>query len=188
MVNSLSILITFSGFILFQYYGYSIYCQPNMTRPWCKAAIPIIYGFVQRHYWNVGPLRYWTFSQLPNFIIAMPTIAICAYSCWKYFSLDWKRTLTLCLIRNSSIRSKSFISQDCLFPHFVLLLFLLIYTLITVHVQIMARLFSFQPALYWSCATLYMAGSPRCKRIVAGTHIGYALVGTVLFANYYPPA
>lgn len=41
-------------FISFQAYGYYNLCLGHVSeemRPWCKARIPFLYNFIQRHYW-----------------------------------------------------------------------------------------------------------------------------------------
>lgn len=73
-------------------------------------------------------------------------------------------------------------------PHFVLLFALLLYTLAVAHVQIMARLFSFQPVIYWSLAHFYITGSQLFKKLIAGYCLLSTLVGTILYMNFYPPA
>lgn len=47
-------LITWTGFVAVQFYGYSLYCTDTSNidaRPWCNANIPLIYTFVQDFYW-----------------------------------------------------------------------------------------------------------------------------------------
>jgi len=53
----------------FQYFGYLRYCKqyPGPARPWCSAAVPSLYGFVQEHYWGVGPFKYFQLSQVCGF-------------------------------------------------------------------------------------------------------------------------
>ncbi|KAG9318884.1 hypothetical protein JVU11DRAFT_993 [Chiua virens] len=51
---------------------------------WCDQGLfPSIYTHVQRQYWDVGFLRYWTLSNIPNFILALPVFlnvyAFCAF-------------------------------------------------------------------------------------------------------------
>lgn len=40
------------GLLLPQYWAYSEYCATNeMIRPWCSQRLPLIFSFVQSHYW-----------------------------------------------------------------------------------------------------------------------------------------
>ncbi|KAF8595854.1 hypothetical protein BDV93DRAFT_528370 [Ceratobasidium sp. AG-I] len=67
-----------------QFMAYATFCiEPTTTateslypRPWCASRLPMIYGFVQSYYWDVGFLRYWTVAQIPNFIIAAPMLVL----------------------------------------------------------------------------------------------------------------
>ena len=47
-------LFIFFPFIAFQTYGYSnicLECVPDQMRPWCKARLPLLYNYIQSHYW-----------------------------------------------------------------------------------------------------------------------------------------
>lgn len=46
----------FVPFVAFQAYGYYNLCDghdPDKLRPWCKTKIPLLYNFIQSHYWYV---------------------------------------------------------------------------------------------------------------------------------------
>jgi phosphatidylinositol glycan class V len=45
-----SILAILAPFIAFQVYGY-VYLCPD--REWCDGSLPVVYSFIQSHYWNV---------------------------------------------------------------------------------------------------------------------------------------
>jgi phosphatidylinositol glycan class V len=38
-------------YILFQAYGYLLYCVNGPRSPWCKSMIPHLYSYVQKAYW-----------------------------------------------------------------------------------------------------------------------------------------
>ncbi|GAA5863459.1 hypothetical protein JCM5353_001246, partial [Sporobolomyces roseus] len=66
-------LVSASPFFAFQAYAYREFCSsPDHLRPWCSSTSGFSYGWIQRHYWDVGPFRYWTLLQLPNFLLASP--------------------------------------------------------------------------------------------------------------------
>ena len=91
-------LTTLAPFVLFQWYGYTLYCSlTKMNLPydqevidyagnhslklpsaepsdWCFYTIPMAYQYIQSQYWNVGFLKYFHWKQIPNFILAAPLI------------------------------------------------------------------------------------------------------------------
>lgn len=136
----------------------------------------------------MGPWKYYRWNQLPNFIIASPTIFICLIYCYEYFCDDWKRTMTLGLCSQGNKRTKSVILNNEMFPHFVLLVVMLVTTIIVAHVQIIARLFSFQPLFHWIMADSFMNGSRFIQRAILMYTLGFSLIGTILFMNFLPPA
>ncbi|KMZ69600.1 GPI mannosyltransferase [Zostera marina] len=79
----------FSPFIAFQTYGYYNICtQPGIATdnlsPWCKARVPLLYDYLQSHYWGVGFLRYFQLKQLPNFLLASPILSLAVCSIVQY--------------------------------------------------------------------------------------------------------
>ena len=82
--------IILAPFILFQLYGYVLYCiPPDLTRgtayrPWCDKLIPLPYSYIQDSYWNVGFLRYFELKQIPNFLLATPMILLSSHAILSY--------------------------------------------------------------------------------------------------------
>ncbi|KAJ1265429.1 hypothetical protein BS78_08G075900 [Paspalum vaginatum] len=80
-------IFIFVPFFAFQAYGYLNICMHRSTeelRPWCKEKVPLLYGFIQSHYWGVGFLRYFQVKQLPNFLLASPVLSLAFYSIVHY--------------------------------------------------------------------------------------------------------
>ncbi|OEL37825.1 hypothetical protein BAE44_0001153 [Dichanthelium oligosanthes] len=80
-------IFIFLPFFAFQAYGYVNICVHGSSeelRPWCKAKVPLLYGFIQSHYWGVGFLRYFQVKQLPNFLLASPVLSLAVYSIIHY--------------------------------------------------------------------------------------------------------
>ncbi|CAM6035844.1 unnamed protein product [Sphagnum compactum] len=87
-------------FVAFQFYGYYQHCDPSVgsveeLRPWCPARLPYLYGFVQKHYWNVGFLRYFEIKQIPNFMLASPMLALAICSLISYGKQQSRLLLSL---------------------------------------------------------------------------------------------
>lgn len=184
-------LISVSGFLAFQYFGYDQFCKiNNPTRPWCFYSIPNIYSFVQKEYWNVGLFNYFTFNQIPNFLFALPMIMICSSAAFLYFESDHIRFMSLGLHQSKNKRAKSLklFYDDQVLPHIYLLIFMLFYNVFIAHVQIITRVFTFLPVVYWFMAHLIMFASIRIQKTLL-TYIGlYGMIGTVLFSLNYAPA
>ncbi|CAN6338350.1 unnamed protein product [Urochloa humidicola] len=84
---ALRTIFIFLPFFAFQAYGYLNICVHGSSeelRPWCKAKVPLLYGFIQSHYWGVGFLRYFQLKQLPNFLLASPVLSLAVYSIIHY--------------------------------------------------------------------------------------------------------
>ena len=88
-------------FMMFQMYGYSLFCNPsasaddlkahiltygnergykmahNGMSPYCDSWTQLPYSYVQKHHWDVGFLSYYEYKQMPNFMLAGPMIALC---------------------------------------------------------------------------------------------------------------
>lgn len=129
---------------------------------------------------DVGFLRYWTTSQLPNFLIASPHIIL--------------SILTL----SSHLRSKhsyhTFLSNP-LTPHILALTGMSTLLLTSMHVQIATRILTTFPALYWYVAEKVLediqglwAERPRFWEGAVRGIITFGCVGAVLFSAFLPPA
>ncbi|KAI9227415.1 MAG: GPI mannosyltransferase 2 [Piptocephalis tieghemiana] len=208
LLRSALILIPF---IIIQFYGYLQYCSseaPDALRPWCTTStLPIIYAFVQDHYWNCGPFRYYTLKQLPNFLLASPFLLLTGAGVWVYLRAQTKGTLTLGALSNPGNRSGKgprgasesnnahaiYTSSTSLYPYVILWAAQTIYALITMHIQVILRFLTSQPALYLfasSCVLRHLQGPHRHLGGWAILHYFplYNVVGIVLFANFLPPA
>lgn len=56
VVGALRSACIFAPFVAFQAYGYYNMCVgrfPDEIRPWCKARVPLLYNYIQSHYWYV---------------------------------------------------------------------------------------------------------------------------------------
>ncbi|KAM7473915.1 hypothetical protein LguiB_021158 [Lonicera macranthoides] len=109
IAGALRSICVFVPFIAFQAYGYYNIClgrSVEETRPWCKARIPLLYNFIQSHYWGVGFLRYFQLKQLPNFLLAFPILSLAV--CSIIYNAKLRREVFLSLgFRASPVDKKS---------------------------------------------------------------------------------
>lgn len=167
---SLSLLSASGGFI-YLFGCYKKYCGDVINAEWCLRRIPNIYSYVQTKYWNVGAFKYYTLTQLPNFIIAGPMLAL------SFYGLVNNRDVLL-------FRTK----QKQVIPFYYLWLSLLVFSLVFVHIQVVNRLFSFLPPVFWTLATLYENLNIKHRKILLSiVGLYYSSIGFMI-ACFYPPA
>ncbi|RKP11611.1 GPI mannosyltransferase 2, partial [Piptocephalis cylindrospora] len=204
-------LIVFGPFVAIQMYGHFRYCSspnPMENRSWCTTGtLPMIYSFVQDHYWNCGPFRYYTLRQLPNFLLASPFILLTGAGVWVYAKAQpSRRLITLGLFPDATHNKGrtdasgtgdephvAYASSKTLLPYVILWFVQVTYALITMHVQVILRFLTSQPALYLfasSCVLAHLQGPHRHLGGWAILHYFplYNVVGIVLFAHFLPPA
>nr|POE47109.1 gpi mannosyltransferase 2 [Quercus suber] len=206
------------GFAFPQIVAYLEYCTTTVPRPWCSAFPPSIYSFVQSHYWNVGFLRYWTFSNLPLFALAMPLGCVMLDSAMSALLNLQTMTLTARGQPNPTNTSKTTreqlnpsIAEDKVFRHVLPRfaapqLVLVVLAATSFHVQILNRISSGYPLWYFGLAVaICNAGSTLREdsrilskyvrlpfkvtpEILLRSMVGYAMVQGGLYAAFLPPA
>lgn len=137
-----------------QVYAYRQYCP---GRPWCDAWPPLIYSYVQDHYWNVGFGRYFTLSNLPLFIISAPMYILC------FKSLDF----SLLSVQHGLLAFITFTSA---------------------HAQIITRMSSSFPRIYWFVARKLVSDPKGRWSMLVVVWVGYGLIQAILFGAFLPPA
>lgn len=152
--------VLFASFLALNLVPYFIYC-PSPDREWCASTFPSLVVYAQSRYWDNGFLKYYTPNNLFNFVITIPIIVLLLKSSlflWRFQQL-----------RSLSLTGLVFTVGSCLF----------------INIQILNRISSFLPIVYWYLAILIL--QKRGKYWLLWV-ITWNLLQTVLFACYLPPA
>ncbi|OAP59664.1 hypothetical protein AYL99_06962 [Fonsecaea erecta] len=178
-------LLVACGMVYPQGLAYKDYCYGRATetrRPWCNQTIPSIFTWVQSHYWNVGPFRYWTVSNLPLFILAAPTLSVLIYS-----AVDVLRRPQFLSLETQQAPATSSAGKRALLSLALPQLVLAVLALTSYHVQIITRLSSGYPLWYIWLAT-ELQTEPKRSSVVIRWMVIYGLVQAGLYASFLPPA
>lgn len=173
-------ILPFLPSLLHQGGAYRVFCLAEAAHraqqsPWCNHLIPSIYTYVQRTYWDVGFLSYWTLSQLPNIALALPLLVpILSYTIPHTLSLFHGKRL-------GSLRPLTTAA------HSVHAAFLSITLLTSAHTQIALRLLPALPTTYWAAAAL-LVERPRWGRAYVVWAVLWGVTSIVLWAAFLPPA
>ena len=186
-------------FFLHQRWAYERLCP---GRPWCDMEpIPLVYSFVQAHYWDVGFFRYWTLAQVPNFVLAFPVLTLGAYGCWlatpcarrvvEQTLIPWRGSCPAsdpAKRASTTIRSRPALRCELVYVyHTAVVLCILLFAS---HVQIALRMATpgGMPMVWWAAAMLCERGGPAWTKGVVLYLLCYSGVACVLYAGFYPPA
>ncbi|KAG2202461.1 hypothetical protein INT47_013077 [Mucor saturninus] len=182
-----------SGFVFFQYLGYQRFC--SLDRQWCTEKIPLLYSFVQKEYWGNGFLAYYEMKQIPNFLLAAPIIALSVLGLKEYVKSNPSRFLSIGLMsgqKSTTVEDQSYTSPK-LSVYMYLWVFLLLYVVTSMHIQVIIRFFTSLPPLYWFVGDVWIKAFKEKRsvvfaNIILGYFVFYGLTGIVLFSSFLPPA
>ncbi|KAF8594116.1 hypothetical protein BDV93DRAFT_502211 [Ceratobasidium sp. AG-I] len=194
--------LVLSPFVAHQDVAYAAFCigpvttatEPLYSRLWCASRLPMIYGFVQSHYWDVGFLQYWTVAQFPNFFIAAPMLVLAGGSNARSLSavcVVGKRAGGGGRVNNSksNTRGLQLISTSMALTFLPCALHALVLSMIlftSAHVQIAIRVLP--AATPWAA----WAGPRCCWAFTSHLWIGWSavwvFVRSVLWLAFLPPA
>ena len=189
------------AFALPQTIAYYEFCTPFKTRPWCSYRIPSIYSWVQKHYWNVGFLSYWTPGNIPLFLVAAPMLVILSATALLVYSKPNQMLASV----NGGTNKPSSKAEAALFTHVVSQLaipqlILATMSLTSFHVQIINRISS--GCALWYLILAIAVNDRRADRweaiwgvlgggrveLVVRLMVAYAIVQGGLYAAFLPPA
>lgn len=175
--------------------------RTNGSSPWCDKDLPLSYSYIQNHYWDVGFLNYYHWKQIPNFLLATPILVILLHFCCNYIQQHTRYCLYLGLMDNK-VTKKITLFERQIFPFMLHGLFLAIFCIFFVHIQVATRLLaSSSPLLYWYCANYFkdtginsleeirdiiFLDKSEARRLILCYFVGYAFIGTILFSNFLP--
>ncbi|TNY17693.1 GPI mannosyltransferase 2 [Rhodotorula diobovata] len=200
-------LLSAAPFLAFQAYIYMLHCSSTTDemRPWCTQGLGLSYGWIQREHWNVGPFRYWTLLQLPNFLLASPVLALSLSASWAFYTRNARVALhsTLPFLPASLLPSpwptpprgtdrpltapSSPLTALALVPHLHLHTALTLLLLLSAHVQIALRVCATSPVAWWFAAELVQQRG-RAGRAWERYVTWWGWVATGLWAVFLPPA
>ena len=163
------------------------FCLPDGTEtvPWCNNIPPSIYTYAQAKYWNVGFLRYWTPSQLPNILLALPVLGLLLTFSFYYLGAFFT-SVPLAYMSKLPHSSPPFFDTS-LMPyvlHTILLSFVLLFAS---HTQIALRVAPCLPTTYWAAAWLLVT-YPRIGRVWVMWSVLWGTLSVVLWGVFLPPA
>ncbi|WWD17943.1 hypothetical protein CI109_102388 [Kwoniella shandongensis] len=180
--------IIISPFMMFQWYADASFCtkvarSAGEWRPWCDVQPRISYSFVQKEYWNIGLFNYWTLSQLPNILLALPILLVSLVGIFIYI-----RTRIL-------PRPGTRPSHPALEGLYICHLMTTGLVLFNSHTQIALRVCLGDPVLWWSATTLAFnwdddkqRGLTKVGKLWVGWCVVWGAVAMVLWVGHYPPA
>eukprot|EP01023_Acetabularia_acetabulum_P023510 TRINITY_DN22963_c0_g3_i1.p1 TRINITY_DN22963_c0_g3~~TRINITY_DN22963_c0_g3_i1.p1 ORF type:complete len:301 (-),score=17.58 TRINITY_DN22963_c0_g3_i1:91-993(-) len=161
--------------IMFQWYGRMMWCQKKQ-RDWCESYFGP-YSYVQKEYWGVGFLNYFQLNQVPNFVLAFPTILAALLAVWEVARTNPEGFLTLYLLEEGFEQGNEVFAYHLLGMCVIAILFM--------NIQVVTRFLSSCPLLYWYLGSQVHKGDTAAQLIWTYCWC-YSLLGILLFSNFYP--
>ena len=199
----------FLPFIIINFLAFCLFCVSNKRPPvWCGDKIfPNIYSHIQKTHWGLGAFAYYQFRKLPNFILASPVVTLISLSTFHYLKTrGWQEVKclgfhTILEKLDKKKGSLKFTSRN-IFVFVVHINFLLLFSLIFMHVEVSTRMiFSSSPFPYWIAASFisrdikkyqkklnykswkHFSSTTRCLIIY---FVVYFFLGCLLHTNFFP--
>jgi len=199
IVQCACILLPYVSFQVYAWYRYcysgevcdqseSLDCH-SVDHPWCNAAIPSIYSYIQVEYWENGLFNYWQLKKIPLFILAMPTVVTCIDAVGKTINDLSPNTVLSDFFGFRSARGglpwAGAPMQICCLVH---LLVIATFAVLFMNVEVITRLvWSSSPLVFIYAAQImqHPVGSSR-RRFLVGYSFLYSTAGVLLHSNFFP--
>ncbi len=183
----LFVVISASPFFIHQLLAYQSFCQGSFIGSppeWCSYTVPFIYSYVQAVYWDVGFLNYWEIAQLPNFVVGGPVLALLLWT-----SIYRAKAGVLAVIRRDGPARRSPLDVDRVrfLPYALHGLAMSLILLLASHTQIILRLASSLPIVYWAAGDLLTWNKSLARFYTTWNVVWYA-ISCVLWGAFLPPA
>ncbi|KPA78583.1 putative mannosyltransferase-II [Leptomonas pyrrhocoris] len=198
LVILLECVVLFLPYLAINYLGYHrfvTHARGASEQPQTGLAFLEFYPTLQKRYWNVSFLSAYTFTNLPNVVLALPVavlVAMCTHT-W-YLSPAWEARAGATAPNARSANVTSFGSRFCAAAlpwirssNVVHLLALLALALAAMHVQVTNRFVMASPALYYLLgAQLAERPTSFLSQLMLMWSILWSIIGGILFANHLP--
>lgn len=190
-----------SPVVLHQAAAYMQFCMEENSPQWCQKRLPLIYSHVQAKYWNAGLFQYWTISQIPNFLLAAPSLALLIWAGWTHMRargnhqlIEIGRVAGLIppignrkVYKRNVTTNESLLVSDSITPHAIHALVLCSILIFASHTQIVLRLSSSIPFVYWAAARLWIE-KPRLAKWWTAWSVLWGMTSLVTWGLFLPPA
>jgi phosphatidylinositol glycan class V len=189
-----------AGFALPQAIAYLQYCTPEASRPWCSHTVPSIYSWVQKHYWHVGFLSYWTPNNIPLFLLAAPMLAVLLITATAALLEPQKLLASVTGTSKTGSEGERRLFTHVCFQLAIPQMILAAMATTSFHVQIINRISSGCALWYVVLAILVVdrSGGPqqglvgmlggKNREVLVRVMAAYAIVQGGLYAAFLPPA
>lgn len=230
--SCIRILLVCLPLFVYQYYLYSTFCETDgksysstsssllptlstLSSPLCTQ-VPwySLYRHLEHQYWGISFFGFYQWKQLPNFLIALPTTAVCVFAIYRVVFFHPLLLLTAGLTQPypylHSVKRRDLTNPHCSSPSsWVVFIWyltgMLLIALAMMHIQVINRFVVACPALYWTAASLLFPSPsppyshpsrsqtrfsqlfPNISRYcIVFYFLLWNVLGCLLFCNFYP--
>lgn len=147
----------------------------------------------------MGPFRYWTLAQIPNWLLAAPILVITIHWLFLFYRRNLQQILRKTFMPHSisNYRYTTYNTlTESLLPHVHYTTAVLLLLVVSSHVQILLRFASpgSLPVVWWAIAwnacdnNAQLQSRSRHVYIIISCLLLWNIVSIVLYAGFYPPA